>query len=149
MLSALSEWSVLFLETVLAMFKEALAKNPDNPELMTRYANFLFDLGKFSEAIEWFQKVLAVKPGDLDVMTDLGTAYWNGGQKEKAMAEYQSILKVDPKHMSTLHNVVIAHLDDRDITAAERVLKQMEEIDSKYEGLDALKKRVAELKGAK
>jgi Flp pilus assembly protein TadD len=134
---------------LLAMFKEALAKNPNDTTLMTRYANFLFDMGKFTEAVDWFQKVLALQPGNLDVRTDLGTALYNAGQKEKAMAEYQAALKVDPKHITTLHNLVIVDLEERNIPAAEQVLKQMEEIDPKYDGLEPLRKRLAEVKGKK
>src|SRR5215831_7219060 len=134
-------------EQLLAMFKEALAKNPNDPTLMTRYANFLFDLGRYSESVEWFQKVLALQPNNLDVHTDLGTALWNAGQKDKAMAEYQAALKVDPKHMATLHNLVIVRLEERDFPAADETLKKMEEINPKYEGLDPLKKRLAELRG--
>ncbi len=134
-------------EKLQAMFKEALAKNPNDPTLMMRYANYLFDLGRFNEAVEWFQKVVAMQPNNLDVRTDLGTALWNAGQKGKAMAEYQSILKADPKHMATLHNLVIVHLEERNSAAADQVLKQMEEIDPKYEGLEPLKKRLAEIKG--
>ena len=136
-------------EQLLAMFKEALAKNPNDTTLMTRYANFLFDMGKFTEAVDWFQKVLALQPGNLDVRTDLATALYNGGQKDKAMAEYQAALKVDPKHVTTLHNLVIVHLEERNIPAAEQVLKQMEEIDPKYDGLPSLKQRLAEVKAGK
>ena len=136
-------------EQLLSMFKEALAKNPNDTTLMTRYANFLFDMGKFMEAVDWFQKVLALQPGNLDVRTDLATALYNAGQKDKAMAEYQAALKVDPKHVTTLHNLVIVHLEERNIPAAEQVLKQMEEIDPKYDGLPSLKQRLAEVKAGK
>src|SRR5581483_8523198 len=44
-------------DQLLAMFKEALQKNPNDTTLMTRYANFLFDLGRFNEAVDWFQKI--------------------------------------------------------------------------------------------
>ena len=134
-------------DQLLAMFKEALEKNPNDTTLMTRYANFLFDLGRFNEAVEWFGKVVQLQPNNLDTRTDLGTALWNAGQKDKAMAEYRQILKVDPKHMATLHNLVIVHLEERDAAAAEQVLKQMEAIDPKYEGLEPLKKRLQELRG--
>ena len=66
---------------------------------------------------------------------------------DKAMAEYQQILKSDPKHMATLHNLVIVHMEARDFAAAEQVLKQMEQIDPKYEGLEPLRKRLSELSG--
>src|SRR6185295_11402168 len=91
-------------DQLLTMFKEALTKSPNDTTLMTRYANFLFDLGKFNESVEWFQKVLALQPDNLDVRTDLGTALWNGGQKEKGMAAYQQNLKANPNHVATLHN---------------------------------------------
>ncbi|PYS43431.1 MAG: hypothetical protein DMG14_00995 [Acidobacteria bacterium] len=133
-------------EEVRRRVDEELAKNPNNTEIITLYANFLFNQGKFNEAVEWFEKALAVQPNNLDVRTDLATALWNAGQKDKAMAEYQRILKADPKNMATLHNLVIVHLEERDFTAAEQVLKQMESIDPKYEGLEALRKRLAELK---
>jgi Flp pilus assembly protein TadD len=136
-------------EQLLSMFQEALKKSPNDTQLMTKYANFLFDLAKYSEAVAAFQKVVALQPNNLDVRTDLGTALWNAGEKDKAMAEYQSILKADPKHMSTLHNLVIVYFDERDFPSAERVLKQMAEIDPKYEGLELLRKRLEELKGSK
>jgi Flp pilus assembly protein TadD len=133
-------------EELLAMFKEALEKNPDNPELMTRYANFLFDLGRFNEAVDWFRKAIAIEPNNLGFRTDLGTALWNGGQKDQAMAEYQQILKIDPKHMATLHNIVIVHFEERNAAAAEQVLKQMESIDPAYEGLSALRARLQDIR---
>jgi tetratricopeptide (TPR) repeat protein len=129
-------------EQLLAMFKQALAKNPNNPELMTKYANFLFDLQRYSEAAEWFQKVLDVQPGNIGARTDMATALWNIGQRDKAMAEYQKSLAADPKHMPTLYNVVIAQLDSRNVQAAADVVKKMEEIDPKYPGIDGLKRRL-------
>ena len=133
-------------EQLLAMFKEAIEKNPNDITLLTRYANFLFDLGRFSEAVQWFRKGIALQPGNLDVRTDLGTALWNAGQKDAAMTEYQQILKADPKHMATLHNLVIVYFEERDLAKAEQTLKQMEAIDSKYEGLEPLRKRLQELR---
>src|ERR1051326_2916718 len=38
-------------DQLVAMFKAALEKNPNDTTLMTKYANFLFDTGKVSEAV--------------------------------------------------------------------------------------------------
>jgi Flp pilus assembly protein TadD len=116
---------------------------------MTKYANFLFDSGKFSEAASWFEKVVALQPDSPDAKTDLGTALWNAGQKDKAMEQYQAALKIDPKNMATLHNLTIVYEEDRKLPEAEKVLKQMEAIDPKYEGIDTLKNRLNELKASK
>ena len=136
-------------EQILAMFKEALAKNPNDTTLMTKYANFLFDTGKFSEAVTWFEKVVALQPESPDAKTDFGTALWNAGEKDRAMAQYQAALKIDPTHMSTLHNLTIVYEEDRKLGEAEKTIKQMETIDAKYEGLDTLKKRLNDLKASK
>ena len=133
-------------EEVRRRVEAELTKNPNNTQVMTLYANFLFDRGKFDEAVQWFEKAVAVQPGNLDIRTDMATALWNSGKRDKAMAEYQRILQVDPKHMSTLHNLVIVHLEERDFPAAEQTLKRMEAIDPKDEGLESLKKRLEELK---
>ena len=61
------------------MVKAALEKNPNDTTLMTKYANFLFNSGKFSEAVSWFEKVVALQPDSADAKTDLGTALWNSG----------------------------------------------------------------------
>jgi Flp pilus assembly protein TadD len=133
-------------DQLVTMFKEALDKNPNDTTLITRYANFLFDLGRFNEAVEWFGKVVAMQPDNVDVRTDLATALFNAGQKDKALAEYQAILQKDPKHIATLHNLAIVYLGERDLTSADGVIKRIEGIDPKYEGLESLKKRLAELK---
>jgi tetratricopeptide (TPR) repeat protein len=137
-------------EQITALFKQALEKNPNQPELMTRYANFLFDSGKYSEAADWFQKVLALQPNDLNVRTDMATALWNTGQRDRAMGEYRKALTADPKHMPTLHNLFVAELDgDHNTKAAADILKRMEEIDPKYSDLPTLKKRLAAEEGKK
>jgi len=136
-------------DQILAMFKAALEKNPEDTTLITKYANFLFDTGRFSEAVTWFEKVVALQPKSPDARTDFGTALWNAGEKDKAMAQYQAALKIDPKNMATLHNLTIVYEEDRKLAEAEKVLKQMKAIDPKYEGIDTLQKRLDELKASK
>lgn len=134
-------------EQMLALFKQALEKNPNDPQLMTRYANFLFDLERYPEAVDWYQKVLALQPQNIDVQTDMGTALWNLGQRDKAMAAYQSSLAADPKHILTLHNLFVVQVEgNRDYKAAAEILKKMEEIDPKYPPLAQLKKKLEEAK---
>ena len=134
-------------DEILALFKTALARNPNQPELMTRYGNFLAGIGRYSEAVEWFQKVLVIQPKDLDLRTDLGTAYWNMGQIEKAMAEYQGSLAIDPKHMPSLHSLFLLQVQGRhDFQAAVATLKKIEGIDPKYQPLAELKKLLEDSK---
>ena len=114
---------------------------------MTRYASFLANLGRYSEAVEWFQKVLTAQPNNLDARTDLATALWNMGQTDKAIAEYQKSLTIDPKHMPTLHSLFLMEVDIKhDLQAAASILKKMEQIDPKYPPLPELKQLLANKK---
>src|SRR5262245_43245506 len=78
-------------EQLSTMVQEALAKNPKDTTLMTRYANFLFDRQRYNEAVDWFRKAIAIEPNNLGARTDLGTALWSAGQKDQAMKEYREI----------------------------------------------------------
>ena len=129
-------------ERMVALFKQALEKNPNDAELMTRYAGFLFDSGKYPESVEWFQKVLALKPDDANVRADLATALWNMGERDKALAEYQKAFKSDPKNILLLHNLFLVQIAMKQLDAAADSLKKMEEIDPKYSSLPELKKQL-------
>jgi cytochrome c-type biogenesis protein CcmH/NrfG len=126
------------------LFQQALEKNPNEPELMKRYGNFLYDLGRYDEAVTFYRKVLATQPNDIDVRTDLGTALYSMKRVDEAMAEYEKALEQNPNHMLALHNMVIALSDQKkDIPRAKSILEKMEQIDPKYEALPALRRTLA------
>jgi Flp pilus assembly protein TadD len=128
-------------EQMVALFQEAIEKNPDNTELMIRYANFLFNINRLAEAVEWFRKVLELQPNNLDVRTDMATALWHMGKSEEAVAEYEKCLKADPRHMPTLHNLFLVEVNGN-LKAAAELLQRMEQIDAKYESLPALRQKL-------
>lgn len=130
-------------DRMMALFNEALAKNPNDPVLLTRYGNFLFTVENFSGAIDAYQKVLALQPNNLNVRTDMGTALWNIGQRDRAMAEYQKSLETDPRHMNTLHTMFMVQLEGlRNPDAAAGFLKRMEEVDPNYPPLTDLRRQL-------
>src|SRR5262249_10844807 len=45
-------------DKVIAMFKEQIAKNPTNVELLSKYGDFLSDIGQFQEAVDAYKKAL-------------------------------------------------------------------------------------------
>ena len=131
-------------EQMLGLFQQALEKNPNEPELMKRYGNFLFDMARYSEAIAFYQKVIALEPDNIDVRTDMATALYTMGRVDDALAEYQKSLQKNPDHMLTLHNLLIALADSKkDPAGAKAVLEKMEKIDPKYEALPALREKLA------
>src|SRR5260221_10039281 len=58
---------------VLAMFKTQIEKNPNDPELFSRYGDFLSDSGRFQEAVDAYKKVLSLDSSNLNAQTFMGT----------------------------------------------------------------------------
>ena len=73
-------------EQLLEMFSAALQKNPNDPELRSRYGNFLYNLGRFQESVESFEKSLELRPNHIQTMGDLFTAQFEGLKDSKAAA---------------------------------------------------------------
>src|SRR5579883_1582140 len=48
-------------EQVLAMFKKQLEANPNDAELLSRYADFLSDIERYQEAADNYKKVLEIE----------------------------------------------------------------------------------------
>ena len=136
-------------EEMLVLFEQALTASPNDPELMARYGNFLFNLQRFFEAVEWYRKVLAIDPGDAQVRTDLATALYNMGLTDDAISEYRAAIDSDPNQVMAMHNLVIAWLESSgDVVAAEATMRRIEQIDPNYPGLVTLRQRVAEARAA-
>jgi len=132
-------------DQMVDLFKQAIEKNPDEPELMTKYADFLFTQRKFAEAADWYKKVLVIEPSNLNVRTDMATALWNMGDTKGATVEYEAANKIDPNHLPTLQNLAVAHMDgDGDLRKAADLLKRIEELDPKYSALPGLQVRLEE-----
>jgi tetratricopeptide (TPR) repeat protein len=88
-------------EQMLALFKQALDKNPNEPELLTRYASFMFSLGRFTETTETLQKLLTLKPNDMQTMEDLFLVHLGGTHNFAAAADVlKKMEKIDPKYAS-------------------------------------------------
>jgi tetratricopeptide (TPR) repeat protein len=86
-------------EQLLEMFKIALQKNPNEPELRSRYGSFLFNLGRFQESVESFQKSLELRPNHTQTMEDLFNAQLEGLKDSKAAAAtLNKISQVDPNY---------------------------------------------------
>jgi cytochrome c-type biogenesis protein CcmH/NrfG len=131
-------------QTMLAFFTEALAANPNNPELLSRYADYLFDLGRYTESSEIFSQALKITPEDVAVRTAMATAMYGSGRVEDAILEFQRALESDATYVLALHNLALAYLDGRnDVVSAQTALRQIELIEPTYAGIASIRERIA------
>jgi len=132
-------------EQVMSMFKQQLERDPNNVEVLTRYADFLSDSEHFQEAADTYAKVLKIQPNNLDAQTFMGTALWNLGKRDEAVAAYEKSLKADPNHLPSLYYMAMVDLDLRkDVNAASEKLARMEKIDPGQPALKELRDRIEE-----
>lgn len=130
-------------EEMLSMFETAVARSPDDPELLTRYATFLFDIRRFGDAATTFQHVLDLTPHDAEVRTYMATALYAAGERSRAMEEFEAALVDDPQQILALHNLALGRLDlNGDAEGARELLTRIESIDPAYEGLASLRQRI-------
>jgi tetratricopeptide (TPR) repeat protein len=86
---------------ILQMFELAIKRNPNEPELLSRYGSFLFSLGRPSESVEWFQKALAIRPNDVPTLEALFDAQLDGVRDLKgAGSTLQRIEKMEPQYVA-------------------------------------------------
>jgi len=130
-------------QEMLGLFAEALEFGPDDPELLSRYATYLFSIEQYAESVEWFQRLLELTPNDATMRTAFATALYGNGRVGDAIDEYQRALELDPEHTLALHNLVLAFLEPpRNVEAAASALGRLESIDPTYTALPTLRDRL-------
>ncbi len=135
-------------EQMLAFFAEALRTNPNDAELIFRYADFLFNLGRYEESAEWFSRALETSPEDAATRTAMATALYGSGRLDEAIEEFQRALESDPSYLLALHYLALTHLEGRsDVVSARAALRQIELIDPTYEGLTSIRERIVVAEG--
>jgi tetratricopeptide (TPR) repeat protein len=128
---------------IVKQLQEAAEKNPRDPAIPLKLANFLYDQRQFQQAIEWYQKSLALNPNDINAHTDLGTAYFYLGQAAQALKEYSQSLAMDPNHKPTLLNVIVVNLEGtHDLGAARRAWDRLHSLDPSNPALEGLKQKL-------
>jgi Tfp pilus assembly protein PilF len=134
---------------VLALFEEAVAANPNDADLLTRYGSYLFDLGRYDDAAAMFQRLLDTAPEDADIRTFMATSLFASGRRAAAMDEFTRALESDPSHILALHNLALGHIDfTRDYGAAETAIARIETLDPNYVGLSSLRSRLRAARAA-
>jgi Tfp pilus assembly protein PilF len=133
-------------QQMLELLKKAAEDSPNQPDVLSRYANELFQAGKMEESAVWYGKLVALQPKDTDVRSLYGAVLWRIGKKDEAKTQLQTALTQDPKHVPSLHGLFIIALDGHDVAKATEYVRRIEQIDPSYAGLADLKARLAAAK---
>ena len=97
-LAALSPEEQRQTEVRIGALREALKKDPDNPELVAQLARQLSLQGRTAEAARQYARVLAVYPDNADYLLGQGQNFLHSAQPERALAPLRRAQRLAPAY---------------------------------------------------
>jgi Flp pilus assembly protein TadD len=91
----------------LSTMKQILDKEPDNAELILKYADLLRRNGAFEDAIKAYSGVLSKNPSSLDALEGKALSLLANGDLTGAGTQFGEVLKVEPKRWRSLNAIGI------------------------------------------
>jgi Tfp pilus assembly protein PilF len=129
---------------MLEELRKAAEQNPNNADTVSRYGAALFENDRFAESEIWLAKAVGLAPTDLFIRSMYGVVLWELGKKDEARATLEGALKIDPDHIPSIHGLLLLAVESRDQARATQLLQRIETIQPEYQGLPAIKARMAE-----
>lgn len=141
----LNEANKLFEEQQIArtteLYQEALAENPESPELLSNTGAILAAQGNLGEAFNLLKKA-AEKGTCAGAHYNLGTLFIAANVMEQAKEQLEKGVALDPKSAPILNNLGIVHLQLGDHTKAKEFFTKTTEVapafDYAYHNLGAI-----------
>jgi tetratricopeptide (TPR) repeat protein len=128
----------------------AVARDPENADVMLQLANAEYDASDWKAAAEAYEKVVPKKPGDPNLLTDLGSCYRNMGRFDKALEMYQKAQQIQPTHSQSLLNMTLVYVFDlKDAGKAQAAFDRLKKEHPEIPRLNDLQLRISELRAAK
>jgi tetratricopeptide (TPR) repeat protein len=116
----------------IALLRQALATDPQNPSLYYQLGGRLEKNGRYDEAFELYRTALSkgIESGRLH--SRIADLLVRRGEKDAAIAEYEKASKINPADLDSQNNLATAYLEKGRIADAERVFKWILANDAGY-----------------
>jgi cytochrome c-type biogenesis protein CcmH/NrfG len=128
---------------MIQALKDQANSNPRDPAPPLKLADYLYDHGKYEQAIVWYQKAVQLDPTNVNASTDLGTCYFNVGRTDDALRQFHQSLAIEPRHQPTLFNIIVVQMEGKhDYRAAADAWETLHRVNAAYPKLDELKQKL-------
>jgi TolB-like protein/DNA-binding winged helix-turn-helix (wHTH) protein/Tfp pilus assembly protein PilF len=94
-------------------YRRAIDANPSYPLARVWYAQYLYGVQRFEEAIEQAERAQRLDPVSSYVNTLAAMAYFLGGHVDRARATWQRVIDLDPMHSLASRYMAESYLKDR------------------------------------
>lgn len=92
-------------EAAQELLARALARFPDDPEILRLHADSLFHREDAEGALAIYQRLDAMQPGQANLCNALGVAYRAVGQLTRAEEAWMRCLAIEPEHVEAMTNL--------------------------------------------
>lgn len=112
-----------------SLFRELLAQQPTNPEVLNNLGIVLASLGRHEEAVAAYSDSLKQRAGHTDTMANLASSLRALGRREEAESACRQILAVYPSHVKALNDLGMLMAEQNRPDEAEAYLRKAIEVD--------------------
>ena len=117
------------IDAAIALYRESLARNPNNAVAISNLGTALAANGQLDEAITQHRRALELAPDDADGHFNLGNALAARGDLDEAIGHLRSALEVDPGFAEAHVNLGNVLLDVEEFEEAERHYRRATELE--------------------
>jgi len=100
-------------EEAVRAYKDMLASDPDNAQILNRLGNAYQALQKLDDAQKAYQRALKVDPHFAAAVNNIGCIYYNEQRYGKAIGRYRKAIKMDSSVASFHSNLGYAYLAEK------------------------------------
>lgn len=120
------------------MWRDVVAKRPNNARAHSNLGNKLLAEGRVAEAVTHFERSIALQPDNPDAFNNLGSAYERLGQIQKARGSFERALALHPFFAQAALNLASLDVAEGRFQQAQ---ERLEKIRSEDLGLKGIKQR--------
>ncbi|MBI2955951.1 MAG: tetratricopeptide repeat protein [Acidobacteria bacterium] len=119
--------------------EQRVQANPQDAAAALEFANFLYDLERWEEAVFWYRRTLELEPKNTDARTDLATCYYHLRRYDEAIADYSLALELQPNKPQALYGLALARLEGKqDVAGARQLYDQLRRNHPDFPGVELL-----------
>lgn len=119
----------LSLENRMIKYQDMLRKDPESAEALYQMGNVYFDMGDFTEALEFYGAALERDPKHLAARANLGGVLQEMGELEGAIVEYRRVVDLSPKDARAHSNLGNALYENGQVGEAVDEFRRALELD--------------------
>lgn len=127
--------------------RQALDRDPENPEILMDIGNAYYDREDWDDAIKSYEKARRKAPKNPNLLSDLGAAHRNRGEFDVAIAFFQKAREANPDHWQSLLNwLLVEAYDRRDAKAAQPLMDEVKKRYPEIPQIDRIQERISTLR---